>query len=92
MRSLLSIWIVIVLLGLLFISLINLDEYGASGLILAGISAFALYKVFKFVFEDDGSDEGRKHSSSAKCKPCPGSDPLHYIFYSDINESGDNED
>jgi len=92
MRNLLSIWIVIVLLGLLFVSLINLEEYGASGLILAGVSAFALYKVFKYVFEDDDPDEGRGYSPSTAYKPCSKHDPLHYIFYSDINDESDSDE
>ena len=92
MKSLISIWIVIVLLGLLFISLLNLDEYGASGLILAAISAFALYKVFKFVFEEDDAGDERGYTTPVAGKPVSRSDPLQYIFFSDIGDSGDGDD
>ena len=80
MRYLLTIWVIIVLIGLLIVSLINLDEYGANGLILAGISAFALYRCFKFVFAEADPEETKEN------RPARGriTDPLEYIILGDI--------
>ena len=90
MKYLIAIWVIIVLLGLLLISLVNMSEYGVSGLILAGISAFALYRIFKYVFEDGDSDDVKEYNASGGGCPSRGSDPLDYLFYPDI--SGDDYD
>ena len=87
MKYLVAIWVIIVLLGLLLISLVNMSEYGVSGLILAGISAFALYRIFKCVFEGGDSDDVIEYNASGSGRPNRRSDPLEYIFFSDI--SGD---
>jgi len=84
MKYLIAIWVVIVLLGLLLISLVNMSEYGVSGLILAGISAFALYRIFKCVFEGGDSDDVMKYNASGSGRPSRGSDPLDYLFFPDI--------
>ena len=89
MKHILAIWVIIVLIGLLMISLINLPEYGASGLILAGISSFALYRLFKFMFEDSESDELNEARSP---KVGGASDPLEYIIFSNITKDEDQDD
>jgi len=92
MKYLIAIWVVIVLLGLLFISLINLSEYGTSGLILAGISAFALCRVFKFIITDGTPDDTKEYHPSASCGSGARSDPLDYIFFGEISEDDDDDD
>jgi uncharacterized membrane protein len=89
MRYILAIWVIIVLVGLLVISLINLAENGTSGMILAGISAFALYRVFKFVFtseDPDSAEESRASSGNGIA------DPLEYMIYGDITRNAEPED
>jgi len=90
MRYLIAIWVIIVLLGLLLISLVNMSEYGVSGLVLAGISAFALYRIFKCVFEGGDSDDVKEYNAPGSSRPSRGSDPLDYIFFPGI--SGDDRD
>ena len=89
MRFILAIWVIIVLIGLLIISLINLDEYGTSGIILAGISTFALYRIFKFMFWGDDPDKA-KESSASSGNGLP--DPLEYIIFGDIAGDSDPDD
>jgi len=84
MKYLLAIWIVIVLVGLLLISLINLTEFRVSGLIIAGISVFALYRVFRFVFYDDDADSAGEYDSSEGHGIGKMSDPLDYVIFGEI--------
>ena len=81
MKYILAIWVVIVLIGLLIISLINLEEYGTNGIILAGISAFALYRIFKFLFKSSDSDGSVDYSAPRRSSSA---DPLEYIIYGDL--------
>ena len=83
MKFLIMIWIIVVLLGLFFISLINLETYGISGLILAGISSFVLYRIFRFIFKGykpERSDD-EEPSDGRSSGPC---DPLDYIILGNI--------
>ena len=85
MRFLIAIWVIVVLIGLLFIALLNLEEYGVSGYVLASVSVYALYKVFKLMFfgrdYDDADDDG-----AAECRPLESCDPLEYIIYDDLSD------
>ena len=51
MRFFIVIMVITILMGLFFIALDNMGDYGISSLILAGVSIFALYRVFKYLFE-----------------------------------------
>ena len=88
MKYLIAIWVIIVLIGLLFIALINLEDYGISGYILAGVSAYALYKIFKLMFfgwnPDETDDDNAKIISSHESL-----DPLEYIIYDNLPDECD---
>ena len=86
MRYILAIWVIIVLAGLLIISLINLAENGASGMILAGISTFALYRVFKFVFAGDEADGPEEHRTPQGDRVA---NPVEYMIYGDLAGEAD---
>jgi len=89
MKYLLAIWVIIVLIGLFFIALINLADYGISGIVIVGISAFALFRCFKFLFFDAEAAEPKEKSPSS----CSGAhDPLEYIIYGDIAGKRDPDD
>jgi len=88
MKYILALWVIVVLIGVFFISLINLPDYGANGLILAGISAFALYKVFKFLLSSDDSDDFEETRTSGGGGL---STPAEYIFFGDMTETGDDD-
>ena len=81
MRYILAIWVIVVLIGLLIISLVNLKDYGTNGMILAGISAFALYRIFKLMFVD-GDRDSREDSRASKGSVLH--DPLEYIIYGEL--------
>jgi len=86
MRYILAIWVIIVLIGLLTISLINLEDYGTSGVILAAISVVALYRMFKLLFGRGRSERDEDDGVSNKAA-LP--DPLDYIIYGDIVTEGE---
>ena len=92
MRYILAIWVIVVLVGLLLISLINLTEYRASGLVLAGISSFALYRVFKLMFFEDASEDDDTGCSSGGVGSSVKSDPLEYVIFGDISGDADADD
>ena len=87
MKFLIMIWIIVVLTGLFFISLINLEAYGISGLILAGISSFALYRIFRFIFlgfkQEDPDTRGaqQRHAGGRPASSC---DPLDFIILGSV--------
>ena len=89
MRYILAVWVIVVLVGLLIISLINLKEYGVNGMILAGISAVALYRIFRFLLESDDSEDTERSRPSGHSGF---RDPLEYIMYGDIAGEGDPDD
>jgi len=89
MKYILAIWVVIVLIGLLIISLVNLEEYGTNGIILAGISAFALFRIFKFLFNSGDPDEPEDRSISSRSTS---TDPLEYIVYGELSGKGNPDD
>jgi len=89
MKYILAIWVIIVLIGLLLISLINLEYYGTNGIILAGISAFALYRVFRFVLGVGDPDSPNEHRT---VRHDSFSDPLEYIIYGDIAGEAEPDD
>ena len=84
MRYILAVFIITIMIGLFFVSLDNLIDYGVSGLALAGISSFVLFKIFKFLlhgYKPGGAKETRSTGSSY--------DPLEYVIFCDI--AGDAE-
>ena len=83
MKFLIMIWIIVVLTGLFFISLINLETYGVSGLILAGISSFALYRIFRFIFMGYKAESDRTGSAGDK-RSVRSCDPLDYIILGSV--------
>ena len=85
MRYLVAIWVVIVLVGLLIVALINMNEYGVSGLILALVSAYALYKIYKLMFEGQDSEDPSDERMLRK-SPSDTFDPLDYIMFSDLTD------
>ena len=84
MRYLLTIWIIIVLIGLLFISLIYLEEYGTNGVILASVSAFVLYRIFKLIFKSDASDWSDDEDENRASRKDSMQDPLELIIFGDL--------
>ena len=83
MRYFLAIFIIAIMIGLFFISLDNLADFGISGLILAGISSFVLYRIFKFLFLAYRPDGAKRRRSSSNV-PGGSYDPLEYVIYGDI--------
>ena len=89
MRFFLIVLIIAILLGLFFISLDSMEYHGVSSLVLAGISSFALFRVFKYLFEG---------IRPKKVNLPNGEDisaPIDYLFLGDVvfeNESDDLED
>ena len=81
MRFFLIIAIIVILLGLLFIALDNMAEYGISGLILAVISIFSLYRVFRYVYH--GIGEGSSKSNSG---------PIDYLFFGEAATKPENDE
>jgi len=83
MRFFLAIAIIVILVGLLFISVDSIVDYGVSSLVLAGISSFALFRIFKFLLEGykltgNSSAEAR---NSAKVPS-----PFDYIIFGDVSD------
>lgn len=66
MRFFIIVAIIVILLGLFFVSLDNLAEFGLRSLALAAISSFALFRVFKYVYEGKGTSAEIRGSGSAK--------------------------
>ena len=92
MRFFLIIAIIVILIGLLFISLDSMGDYGISSLILAGISSFALYRIFKFLLEEKkpATDPSTENSDDTEAVS-----PFDYIIFGDIAneaESSDNKE
>ncbi|MCL2392732.1 MAG: hypothetical protein FWC66_09055 [Oscillospiraceae bacterium] len=86
MRYFLVILIIVILMGLFFISLDNIVDFGISSLVLAGISSFALFRVLKYLFE--GSDS--KQSDATDGSSCGGSvNPLDYIIFGEIADENE---
>jgi len=85
MRFLIAIWVVVVLIGLLFIALFNLEEYGFSGYILVGVSTYALYKIFKLMFFGRDPDETEENGITGS-KSLESCDPLEYIIFDDLSD------
>jgi len=82
MRFFLVVSIIAIIMGLFFISLDGLGDYGVSSLILAGISVFALFRIFKYLFEfcEQKNQNGRVGCSDDV------SDPIDYLIYGEIGE------
>jgi len=89
MRFFLVIAIIVILVGLLFISLDNMEDYGISGLILAGISSFALFRIFKFLFEETKTttDPSTKTDNTTEK-----ASPFDYIIFGDIANEAESRD
>ena len=95
MKYFIIVWVILILIGLFYISLDNLEGYGVNGLLLAGISCFVLYRVFKYMYTDHKSGVSRSKQARdddpaytrdpRMCGKRP-HDPLGYIFYGDIPE------
>jgi len=81
MKCILAIWVIIVLVGLLFVSLVNLEDHGVSSVVLAGISALALFRIFKFLL-GGGKPEGFESNRPSGDRGLH--DPLEYVIYGDI--------
>ena len=60
MGAIFAAWVIIVLVGLLFFSLVNLSEYGFAGLFFAILSGYGLFKVFKLIYEGYRSNNNRE--------------------------------
>ncbi|MCL2366721.1 MAG: hypothetical protein FWC75_06695 [Oscillospiraceae bacterium] len=76
------IMVIAILMGLFFVALDSMADYGISSLILAGISIFALYRVFKYLCEGH-------RAARAKAKGGTGSKTSHnlidYMIFGDAN-------
>ena len=93
MKYFIVVWVILILIGLFYISLDNLAGYGVNGLLIAGISCFVLYRIFKFMYNDykAGATQSKQPRGDAPAhgrdqRPCVSQacDPLGYIFYGDI--------
>ena len=84
MKYFIAIWVIIVLIGMLYISFVNFSEYVVSSLIIVGICAFTLFRVFKFALAVNGSDGSGKDDppGGGGSGGCP--DPLDYVIFGDI--------
>ena len=82
MRFFLVIAIIVILIGLFFISLTNLADYGVSSLILAAISTAALYRIFKYLLEGDRTTDGNSENTADGGVQPPS--PVDYLIFGDI--------
>ena len=88
MRFFLVISIIVILIGLLFVSLDNMADYGVSSLILAGISSFSLYRIFKYLLEGSRPKCGGEASDRSSDTPSP----LDYLIFGDISQEQESDD
>ncbi|MCL2200483.1 MAG: hypothetical protein FWB75_00825 [Oscillospiraceae bacterium] len=89
MRFFLIIMIIVILLGLLFISLDNIAESGFSGLVLAAISCAALFRVFRYVFDGIGASRTSSASGGAGEKS---PNPFDYLVLGEIAKEAESEE
>jgi len=81
MRFFLVVAIIVILVGMLFISLDNMAYYGISSLILAGISSFALFRIFKFLL---GGSKVTNKPKAETTDQAEEASPFDYIIFGDI--------
>lgn len=63
MGGIFAVWVIIVLAGLFFFSLVTLPEYGFAGLFIAILSGYGLFKVFKLIYEGYKSNDSKDDHS-----------------------------
>jgi len=86
MRFFTVIIVIAILMGLIFIALDNMEDYGVSGLILAGISVFALYRVFKYLLEGSKAESATSAGSNDSQES---SSLIDYMIFGEIANEAD---
>ena len=89
MRFFIVVFIIVILIGLFFISIENLADNGVSSLILAGISIFALYRIFLYLFEGSrpktsGEPGGKDRREMAN--------PIDFMIFGDISREAETDE
>jgi uncharacterized membrane protein YgcG len=63
MKYIIAIFIILALVSVFITGLTGVGEYGSSGLIMAGLAGYALYKIGKLIYDGYNSDGTENRSS-----------------------------
>jgi hypothetical protein len=99
MKYIIAIFIILALVSVFITGLTGVGEYGSSGLIMAGLAGYALYKIGTLIYEGYKSDGTENRSSgSSSYRPSSGSsyssggsssksdDPLEFMIFDDLTD------